>query len=69
MLFKALPSIDKPVSLRDAVRMVGKLGGHLGRKCNGEPGITVLWRGMMRLYEDVEMMHAYSTAMKTSNSS
>ncbi len=27
------------------VRLLGKLGGHLGRKCDGEPGVLVLWRG------------------------
>jgi hypothetical protein len=40
------------------VRMLGKLGGHLGRKGDGEPGVLVLWRGWMRLYESVEMLHS-----------
>ena len=35
--------------------MLGKLGGHLGRKGDGEPGVLVLWRGWMWLYESVEM--------------
>lgn len=46
-------------TLREAVRMLGRLGGHLGRKCDGEPGVTVLWRGSMCLYETVETLHAY----------
>ena len=25
------------------------LGGFLGRKCDGEPGVKTLWRGMQRL--------------------
>lgn len=34
-----------PPTIREAVRMIGRLGGHLGRKCDGMPGVRVLWRG------------------------
>jgi hypothetical protein len=44
------------------VRMLGKLGGHLGRKGDGEPGVLILWRGWMRLYESVEMLHSLQSA-------
>lgn len=47
----------QPPCLNEAVRMLGKLGGHLGRKGDGEPGSEVLWRGMARL-TDIE--YAYS---------
>ncbi|MHB1493823.1 MAG: IS4 family transposase [Acidithiobacillus sp.] len=47
-----------PISLREAVRLVGRLGGHLGRKGDGEPGMTVLWRGWMRLSETVIALRA-----------
>ena len=40
------------------VRMLGRLGGHLGRKGDGEPGVTVLWRGWTSLYETVETLRA-----------
>jgi hypothetical protein len=43
----------EPIRLREAVRLLGRIGGHLGRKCDGEPGMTVIWRGWMRLHEDV----------------
>jgi len=66
---KTLPSKDNPPTLRETVRMVGKLGGHLGRKCDGEPGITVLWRGTMRLYESVETLAAYKAFLATGNTS
>lgn len=36
-------------SLQEAVRMVAKLGGFLGRKRDGDPGVTVLWCGLHRL--------------------
>ena len=38
-----------PPPLRDAVRMIASLGGFLGRKSDGEPGTTTLWRGLVRL--------------------
>ena len=43
-------SSGEPPPLRTAVRWLGKLGGFLGRKGDGEPGITVLWDGLMILY-------------------
>lgn len=42
-----------PPSLNEAVRLLGKLGGHLGRNGDGSPGAEVLWRGMTRL-ADIE---------------
>lgn len=38
-----------PPSLREAIRMIASLGGFLGRKRDGEPGPTTLWRGLGRL--------------------
>lgn len=43
------PPPSEPPSLRDAVRMIAKLGGFLGRKSDGDPGTTTLWRGLVRL--------------------
>ncbi len=31
-------------------REVAKLGGFLGRKCDGEPGWITIWRGWQKLY-------------------
>src|SRR5260370_15494636 len=59
---KALPPAEQPLTLREIVRMLGKLGGHLGRKGDGEPGVLILWRGWMRLYESVEMLDSLQTA-------
>lgn len=42
-----------PPSLNETVRLLGRLGGHLGRKGDGQPGTEVLWRGMARL-ADIE---------------
>ncbi len=42
-----------PPSLNEAVRLLGKLGGHMGRNGDGAPGSEVLWRGTARL-SDIE---------------
>jgi hypothetical protein len=41
---------DAPApSLYEAIRMIAKLGGFIGRKSDGEPGTETLWRGLLRL--------------------
>jgi Transposase DNA-binding/Transposase Tn5 dimerisation domain len=59
----------KPPALREVVRLIGRVGGHLGRKCDAEPGMTVLWRGWMRLYEDVLVLRAHKQALGITDSS
>ncbi|MGH8142915.1 MAG: IS4 family transposase [Steroidobacteraceae bacterium] len=44
------PPPKQPPTLKEAVRMVAKIGGHLGRKRDAEPGMTVMWRGWLQLY-------------------
>lgn len=41
----------QPPSLREAIRMIATLGGFLGRKGDGEPGVKTIWRGMRRLHD------------------
>ncbi len=41
-------------TVREFVRGVAKLGGFLGRRCDGEPGIRALWRGYQRLQDMVQ---------------
>ena len=42
--------IDAPApTLYEAIRMIAKLGGFIGRKSDGEPGTETLWRGLLRL--------------------
>jgi len=40
-----------PPTLRDAIRWIAHLGGFLGRKRDGEPGVTTIWRGLRRLHD------------------
>lgn len=42
-----------PPSLREAVRAIANLGGFIGRKSDGEPGVKTLWRGWQRLQDIV----------------
>jgi hypothetical protein len=46
----------RPPSLWVAMLMVATLGGWLGRKSDGPPGVQVIWRGLQRL-DDIEAMY------------
>lgn len=46
---------EAPPNLRDMSRMIGRLGGHLGRKRDGEPGVVTMWRGLQRLPDITNM--------------
>jgi hypothetical protein len=51
----ATPPVAPP-TLRIAVRWIAQLGGFLGRTGDGEPGVTVLWKGFQHL---VDLTHMY----------
>jgi len=56
-------------TLRTVIRDVAKLGGFLGRKSDGEPGIKCLWLGLQRLDDIARAWLAFgppSRARKTS---
>ena len=42
-----IPSTEP--TLQEAMRLTASLGGFLGRKSDGQPGATTLWRGLQRL--------------------
>lgn len=44
-----LPS--KPPTLADCVRWIARLGGFLGRKHDGKPGVKTLWLGLQRVHD------------------
>jgi hypothetical protein len=66
---KIAPTTNKPPTIEEAVSMIAALGGHLGRKSDGAPGITVLWRGFMRLHEDVEMLRSHKLVLSLNDTS
>ena len=50
----------EPPTLNEAIRMVGAMGGHLGRKHDGPPGTETLWRGLQRLDTATEMYSIFT---------
>ena len=48
-IYKSPSPPQKAPSVRDAVRMIAKLGGFLGRKGDNQPGMTYIWRGWEKL--------------------
>ena len=51
---------DEPPSMAQAVRMLAKMGGHLGRRGDGPPGTQVLWRGLQHLDVAVQMYNIFT---------
>jgi hypothetical protein len=51
----------QPPTMEKAARMVGAIGGHLGRKGDGPPGAQTLWRGLQRLDTATEMYRIFTT--------
>ncbi len=43
-----------PPSLKQATLWIGRIGGHLGRKSDGMPGVRTLWRG----WRDLDLLSA-----------
>lgn len=58
----------EPPTVRQAVRWIAQLGGFLGRKGDGEPGITTIWRGWSRLTDIAEVYRLLTTTKDTGNS-
>lgn len=56
-----------PPSLHDATRWIAQLGGFLGRKADGEPGVKVLWRGWQRLLDISEAWQIFSLSTDVGN--
>jgi hypothetical protein len=60
---------NRPPSVRQAVCWIAQLGGFLGRKGDGEPGITTLWRGWSRLADIADMYRLLHTPRKDTGNS
>ena len=55
-VYRVAVASEEPPTLREAIRLVAHLGGFLGRKGDGEPGVTGLWKGFQRLH-DLTLMY------------
>lgn len=49
LIHKNINIPDQPPTLGEAVAWIGKLGGHLGRKSDGPPGLKTVWLGYQRM--------------------
>jgi hypothetical protein len=49
-----------PPTLYEAIRWIASLGGFLGRKNDGEPGIMSIWRGWQRLNDIAESWRIFN---------
>lgn len=56
-----------PPPLKQAALWIAPLGGFLGRRGDGTPGITVMWRGLQRLYDLVAMWRLCNPANARGN--
>lgn len=55
---------ETPPTLGEAMRMVAKLGGFLGRKGDGHPGATAIWRGLNRLADITETFTIFHPSIR-----
>lgn len=50
---------EREPTLGEFIAMVGKLGGHLGRKSDGAPGPQSIWQGLARVKDFAWAWHAF----------
>jgi hypothetical protein len=56
---KTAPAPKEPPWIAQTAQWLAQLGGFLGRKSDGRPGDTVVWRGLQRLNDIVEAWRAF----------
>lgn len=55
MLSNKTPNLPKEIpNLKDAILWIAKLGGFIGRKSDGVPGVKTIWRGYRRFMDTLE---------------
>ncbi len=57
---KAIMPPKNPPSLSEAIRLIAKLGGFLGHKSDGQPGIMTVWKGLRRLDDITETYRIFA---------
>jgi hypothetical protein len=48
----------EPPSLNEVVRLIAQIGGFLGRKSDGEPGVKTIWQGLDQVFASAETLRA-----------
>ena len=52
------PTPATPPRLNEVLRLIAQLGGFLGRKSDGEPGVKTIWQGLQRVMTAAETLAA-----------
>jgi hypothetical protein len=47
-----------PPTLNEVVRLIAQIGGFLGRKGDGEPGVKTIWKGLDQVHASAETLRA-----------
>ncbi len=55
MFTKKSKTINSPPRLNEMISMIASLGGFLGRKSDGDPGVKSMWIGMQRMHDVAAM--------------
>ncbi|MNT72738.1 hypothetical protein D3C72_2113680 [compost metagenome] len=50
-----------PLTKREAVRLIARLGGFLARKGDGDPGVKTIWKGLAHLRD---LSNGYRLALR-----
>jgi hypothetical protein len=58
-VLESKPLPQEPPTLSDFIAQVARLGGHLGRKFDGEPGAQTIWIGMQRMHDFARAWQAF----------
>jgi len=58
---------EKPPTLRETIHLLASIGGFLGRKSDGEPGIKALWLGLQALDYIADMWKLFASKVPDSN--
>lgn len=53
-IFKSRTYPSSPPTVRQLLLWIGKLGGFIGRKSDGMPGVASIWKGFQRYMQLLE---------------
>jgi len=58
LVLNQTPPPSSPPSISEIIPMIARLGGHLGRKHDGDPGPTSIWIGLQRMRDFLLVLDA-----------
>ena len=61
-IHKTAVAPSQPPTLQQMLGWIAQLGGFLGRKSDGQPGVKVLWRGWRRLFDIAQTWLIFNTS-------